>query len=67
MAGITKLLIQQSQQKNTYVIGTFTPQLPVTTESLLSQPLDQMRDWVATWTTTNAYLAQSLITTYTTT
>ncbi|GFH47803.1 hypothetical protein CTEN210_04279 [Chaetoceros tenuissimus] len=45
----------------------FTRQIPVTTESLLSQPLDRMRDWIATWTATKAYLAPSLITTYTTT
>lgn len=41
----------------------FTHQLPVTTESLLSQPLDRMRDWIATWTATKAYG----VTTYTTT
>ena len=62
-----KSTIQALLAENRPAHIAFTRQLPVTTESLLSQPLDRMRDWIATWTATKAYLAPSLITTYTTT
>ncbi|GFH56997.1 hypothetical protein CTEN210_13473 [Chaetoceros tenuissimus] len=38
--------------------------IPETVETLLSQPLERIQEWIATWKASKAYIAPSLITTY---
>lgn len=44
-----------------------TRQIPDTIEALLAQLLEQMKEWIATWKATKAFIAPSLITTHLTT
>ena len=39
--------------------------IPETVETLLSQPLDRIKEWIATWKASKAYIAPALITAYT--
>ena len=38
--------------------------IPETVETLLSQPLDRIKEWIATWKASKAYIAPALITAY---